>query len=425
MSFRSVPPPVTDFSRLSLPPQSIIELNDRVTLHTVHSGKSKATQISLLWNYGNANIPHSYVPFVLPQIMRQGTETMSSEMIDDRIDFLGSFLSSDVGSAYSSFQCLCLNSFRAEMLDIIADIFMHPSFKPDTIEALRRKALAKYDVQNTHSKYVAQRRLIELVSGPEHPYYHNPTRQSIESFSRQQLVDAWHNAVSSSRIHLIVGGEITSGLIRLIEDFASRICPDESVNLVTPHIVPFNPATPGEFRVDMPASSQSSIGIAIPTIPRSHPDYIPLRIGVIALGGYFGSRLMTVVREKMGLTYGISASLHGSLEGSYINISSECDSGYVESVLRQVDIEIDRLASTPMPEDEFRRLRSYYMTIIASTLETFKSVADYYQSQITIGIPVDYYQRQQDVLESITPKELSDIIAKYIIPSQSIKVIAG
>ena len=51
--------------------------------------------------------------------------------------------------------------------------------------------------------------------------------------------------------------------------------------------------------------------MSIPTIDRSHEDYISLRLVVMALGGYFGSRLMTNIREDKGYTYGIQANLYG------------------------------------------------------------------------------------------------------------------
>lgn len=53
--------------------------------------------------------------------------------------------------------------------------------------------------------------------------------------------------------------------------------------------------------MDQPGAQQSSVKIAIPVIGREHPDYIDLRLAVIALGGYFGSRLMTNIRERKGL----------------------------------------------------------------------------------------------------------------------------
>ncbi|MDE6121522.1 MAG: insulinase family protein, partial [Muribaculaceae bacterium] len=67
--------------------------------------------------------------------------------------------------------------------------------------------------------------------------------------------------------------------------------------------------TPQHITVEASESLQSAVAIGIPAVRRDNPHYVPLRIAVMALGGYFGSRLMSNIREDKGLTYNISASL--------------------------------------------------------------------------------------------------------------------
>ena len=43
----------------------------------------------------------------------------------------------------------------------------------------------------------------------------------------------------------------------------------------------------------------------------SHDDFLPLKLGIMALGNGFSGRLMHKVRDEAGLTYGIYASLRG------------------------------------------------------------------------------------------------------------------
>lgn len=75
--------------------------------------------------------------------------------------------------------------------------------------------------------------------------------------------------------------------------------------------------------------------MGMPTVLRSDADYIPLRILVTALGGYFGSRLMTNIREDKGYTYGISASLLGYRNNSFISISCQCDTSHTWQVAKR------------------------------------------------------------------------------------------
>jgi predicted Zn-dependent peptidase len=165
--------------------------------------------------------------------------------------------------------------------------------------------------------------------------------------------------------------------------------------------------------------------MAAPTIPRSHKDYIPLRIAVMALGGYFGSRLMTSIREEKGLTYGISAALEGSHEAANITINAQCDPAYVDEVISQTFAEIERLANEPMPREELEALIQYLSSALAVTLDSPLSIADHYITQLTVGTPPDYFEQQFNVLGAITPATIAEMTSKYIKPELFATFVAG
>lgn len=417
-------PTISDFTTLTLPGQTVETLDNGIILHTIQSGGSPANRISILWNYGAAKCPHSYAYKLVPEMMKQGTQHMTGAEIVDSIDYLGAFLGHTAETHWSSFDAMSLSRFTPRLLEILRDIILNPTFPADKFEALKRKALAAYDIQHTRTAVVASEHLENLVAGPGHPYALKPSRARLEELSLDDVVHAWQEGVFKSDIHIFAAGHINESLYEHLKKFAMDIRPNQRDT--TPLVIaPYEPSQPGLRNVVMPDSVQSSIAMAIPAIPRQHPDYIPLRIAVTALGGYFGSRLMTVVRETMGMTYGISASLNGCYEGASIIVTADCDPSYVKAVVKQIGIEMHRLADSPLPDDEFRRLRSYYMTTLASVLETFRTVSDYYQGHLTVGTPPDYFEAQQQVLSTITPNLIQEISRKYFRPELAITVIAG
>ena len=72
----------------------------------------------------------------------------------------------------------------------------------------------------------------------------------------------------------------------------------------------------------------------------------------MALGGYFGSRLMANIREDKGYTYGISASLLGYKEGGIMSIATQCDNQYVSALIEEVKKEKQRYE-----QDRYKELR--------------------------------------------------------------------
>ena len=418
------PPPIKDFSRLHIPPKESVRLSNGVYLNFISSGQAQANRTTLMWNYGTNRGGNISACKIVPEVLKQGTKKLSGAQLVEKIDFLGAFVNHNVGANYTSIDTLSLNEFTPALLDVVSDMVLNPAFSEEKFEALKRKMLARFDLAHQRTAIMANEKLMTLLAGCNHPYYCVQSRKDIENMTLSDVIKAWADGVNSTEIHFFTTGNINNDLIEKVKETAYSIRP-RSIELLGSSIVPFQAEQPGRYFVEMSDASQSSVAIGIPTIGRIHPDFIPLRIAVVALGGYFGSRLMTSIREEKGLTYGISAFLAATFEGAHIEISADCDVTYVEDVLAGIDEEIRRLAEEPMHTDEFRRLRSYYMTTIVSILETFKSIGEYYESQLTVGITPDYFERQQEVLESLTPQKISEMVSRYLIDQPRYIVVAG
>lgn len=425
MNFRSTPPEVTDFVRLRLPGVLSEKLAEGLTLHSIYSSNCPANNISIIWNSGVASAPVA-APLVPPMLM-QGTHVLSAADIIDRLDFLGTFLSNNTFTAHTQMEAMCLSDFTPRVLDIVQDILLCSSFPSDRFEAIRRKELSRLDLLMARNSYVASTRLSALLAGQHHPYVCEPKRADLENLSLQDVIRSWEQGIFSSQIDIYAAGDISSRIRKGLLLFAKTIEANRRTPslLPPPVLTPFKPEKPGIRHICRPDSVQSAIAMGIPTIGRDHPDYIPLRFAITALGGYFGSRLMTVIREQKGLTYGINAYLMGSHEGASINIYAECDPANTDIVINEIRNEMWRMQKSLMPYDEFRRLRSYYATTLTSVLETFKSVSSYYQGILTVGYSADYFLRQQDYLHNFTPNDICRVAQSYFHPEAAIIVVAG
>ena len=172
-------------------------------------------------------------------------------------------------------------------------------------------------------------------------------------------------------------------------------------------------------------SLQSCVVMGLPAVKRDHEDYIPLRILVIALGGYFGSRLMSNIREEKGYTYGISASLIGRTDMSYISISSECDTKYTGLLIEEVKNEINRLIECKLDDAELDVVRANVLSDLVRTSDSPFSVAEYHITSICCDIPDDYFSRHIELIKNITPGKLQQMAEKYFIPEKLFISVAG
>lgn len=424
MTDRTKAPEIKNFVRLRMPECVVTSPTGGVNIHSIETGNAPANFVSVVWHKGRNTTLSQMAYSILPQLMMQGTEKLSGEQIFDRLDFLGAIVTNSFVGNYGSFDLLSLNSFTPEVLDLVSQIVKKPSFPENKFEALKRKLLLQFDVNQTKTGFRANEMLFHLIAGKENPDYRIVRREEIESLTLDDIRHAKENGINHSNIDIIVSGKLSGDLAADISRFAVQIKPERPIEPRT-DTIPFKPENPTARHIDMPDSQQSSVALGIPSIKRDHPDYIPLRIAVTALGGYFGSRLMTKIREESGLTYGISAVLAATREGSFIKIESDCDRRFVDKVIRQIKREMEIMTIEPMDHDELARLKSYYMTVIASNLESFKSIGEFYKAKITVGITDDYFDRQQTEIKNMTSEDIMLMAKKYFKTDSAIIVTAG
>lgn len=106
------------------------------------------------------------------------------------------------------------------------------------------------------------------------------------------------------------------------------------------------------------------------TITREHPDYLKLRVLMTVFGGYFGSRLMSNIREEKGYTYGISAGIMFYPDSGLLIVSTETDNEYVEPLIQEVYHEIDRLHQEVVPVEELSMVRNYMLGEMCRSYES-------------------------------------------------------
>lgn len=150
-----------------------------------------------------------------------------------------------------------------------------------------------------------------------------------------------------------------------------------------------------------------------------------LRCAVVALGGYFGSRLMSNIREDKGYTYGIQAGLLGSPEGTVMLVQTSADNAYAEAVVNEIRAEIERLYSGDFTDEEMARLRQYLMSTLAQHLDTAFSISACHVTERISFTGPDYFARQVDVISSMTPDALCNVARRHLPLDKEIVVIAG
>lgn len=421
---RTVAPRVREFSGLTMPELRQVTLDNGIRLSIADGCAHEVNRLTLMWDGGTAEVPVQSVAPLTMQLMREGSASHSGEELAGVFDFNGSWIKGIAQTHTSALVIHSINSRMDAVLPLFAEMVAEPEFPEQALSAQREALAGNVEIARTRVDNISQRAIRAMIFGQDHPLSKDDTPDEIRRISRDEI-SAFHESVIGNVLpDMFLAGRITPA----IEDAVNRSFGQLEyrrepmrLNIVAP-----DPVAGSAIRlIDHHGAKQSSVKIAIPVIGRDHPDYIDLRLAVIALGGYFGSRLMTNIREDKGLTYGINAGLYGYREGGVILIGAQTDNRTAGAVVSETVAELNRLKSGDMDADEMLRLKKFVMSQLASQLDTQFSMMDYYETLRINAIPDGYFARQWDAVNRITPERIAEVASRYI-PVDHVQVaVAG
>lgn len=421
---RTKEPPVKEFETLTLPAPELTILPNGIHLYTLEAGDQPLNRITLSYGSGSieAEIPDALQLAV--QLIREGTKAHSGREISEILDYHGAWLKADALTHDTVVSLWSMNKSTKRLLPLLKEIVTEPVFPEAEFTTLKQKHKARYLLSQKNVTFVAAQNNKKQLFGPGHPINHILDESQIEAITRSDVQSAFNKAFALPPRVFVSGGEIKALLPDIIEFFSNfEIAIPSSSSQI---ILPMTPVkAPDTVMADVDAEHQSAISISLPTIGRHHPDYVPLRLVVMALGGYFGSRLMANIREDKGYTYGIQASLLGYREGGAVTILTNTAPHYVDAVIAETKNEINKLRDTLMDDAELSNVKSNAMTSLAATLDTSFSIMDQHITYMHNDAPEGYFAKQVDAIKALSPEQIADLAQKYLDPDKLLISIAG
>lgn len=423
MPDRSLAPEVRSLSGLSLPPENTTVLPNGATLHTYAGGDQPTATLKVLFDGGSDECGNPALEAVYAQILPEGSQKRTPLEISRELDFNGARYSPTICEHHTGFRLGMLCRRVPRVMELMQEIYGEPRFGASELKSVSTEALARLNYLSVQPAYLADRRASAMVFGPDHPSAAINSPEHIRAIT-PDVLRSWHTKLCRAEgCHAYLSGTLDDATVEAVRGFLS-IFPGATAPMSTDP-VHFRPQDPGVERISCPRSRQSAVVAGMPQINRSHPDYHRLRLAVMALGGYFGSRLMKTIREEQGLTYGITASLCANADGAYVNINAQCSHSNVEAVIGGIKTQMELLRTRPPEGAELERLRMHALTEALQTLDNPASILAQYAMRRTIGLPDDYFSLQQQAIATLTPDVIAATSARYLRPENLRIAIAG
>jgi zinc protease len=168
---------------------------------------------------------------------------------------------------------------------------------------------------------------------------------------------------------------------------------------------------------------QGAIRLARPFPDRKNPDFQKFLVLNTLFGGFFGSRLMSNIREDKGYTYGIYSYLQNHLEEAAWVISTEAGRTVCEDAIKEIYHEMQVLKEEKVDEEELQLVKNYMIGSTLGDLDGPFHIIARWKNIILNGFDEGYFYRGINTIKTITPEELMQLANKYFVAEEMYELV--
>jgi zinc protease len=316
-----------------------------------------------------------------------------------------------------------LTENRDEAIDLLRSALIAPRFDRDAVERVKGPILAGLASDAQDPESLATRRFSEMAYAG-HPYASDGdgTPDSVAALTREDVLDAHKATMTRDRMYVAAVGDISAAELGPLLD---RLLGDlPALGRQMPSVAGWH-LDGGVTVVDYP-SPQSVILFGQEGIRQDDPDFFAAVIlNEVLGGGRFSARLMTELREKRGLTYGVSTFLAPmDYAQAYMGQMATANATVAESItlIRQ---EWQRLVTEGITAKELAATKTYMTGSYPLRFDGNAEIADILVGMQMDGFPIDYPATRNAKVEAVTLDDVKRVAARLLVPEQLHFVVVG
>jgi Predicted Zn-dependent peptidases len=405
---------------LTLPGTAERTFGNGLTVIAIRRPSVPLVELRLRIPFAKADLPGTSL---LTQTLFSGTTTLSTVDIAATLQSVGGALGSGADPDRLLVSGNALVDGLPRLLSVLADVLNNATYPADEVGTERDRLVDRIQVAQSQPAHLARVALLKRVY-VDHPYaVQTPGAEEVKEVTPEQLL-----ALHADRVHpngsiLVLVGDIDPE--RAIDE-AERALGSWAGNGHEITLPPAPELVPGPLTlVDRPGSVQSSLRLALPGVPRTHPDHAALQLANLIFGGYFSSRWVENIREDKGYTYGPHSLIEHSVAGTVLVVSAEVATEVTGPALLETWYELGRIATLPPRQGELDQARQYALGTLQLGMSTQSGLAGLTSTYAGYGLRLDYLANHAALLERTTIDEVVAAAAKYLAPTKGVTVVLG
>jgi predicted Zn-dependent peptidase len=408
----------------TLPSKREFTLPNGMAVTLVPFGKIPKSTVSLAVRVGNVNEgPNEvWLADVVGDLMNEGTQSLTAAQVAERTAGMGGSIGVGVGSDQTTIGGSVLSESTAEFVRLVADVVQRPRLPESELPRIKANRVRQVAIAKSQPQPLAQEKFYQILYG-DHPLGRlYPSEEMLQGYTIQQVRDFHAKNFGAARAHLYVAGVYDAATVeKAIRDafsgWAKGPAPDPNV--------PHPRAGRRVELIDRPGAVQSTIIMGLPVPDPSKPDYTPLQVTNSLLGGSFGSRVTSNIREQKGYTYSPFSFIATHYGDAFWAQMADVTTNVTGASLKEIFYEIDRLRKEPPPQEELRGIQNNMAGIFTLQNASRGGVINQLQFVDLHGLPDTYLTEYVKRVMDVSPQDVQRIMRTYLRPENMAIVVVG
>jgi zinc protease len=345
-------------------------------------------------------------------LLEEGAADRDAQAFQTELERLAARFSFRATDDTISISAQFLSENKAEALALLEQALIAPRFDQAAIDRVRAQVLSGIASDAVNPRSIAGAAFDAAAFG-DHPYGTSldGTADSVTALTRDDMIDAHRNALTRDRLYVSVVGDVTADQVGPMLDALLGDLPAEGPP--PPADVAFG-LDSGVTVIDFD-NPQSFALFGHAGMKRDDPDFFAAFIVNHVLGaGGFESRLMTEVREKRGLTYGISSNLAPMFHAEMVIGSVSSSNDTIAEAIAVTRAEWARMASEGLTEAELAAAKTYLTGEYPLRFDGNAAIASIMVGMQMIDLPPDYVINRNDFVEAVTLDDANRVAAELL-----------
>lgn len=399
-------------------------LRGGIPVYTFPSSADNVVMVELFFRHaGSAYQSKPLVASLTNTLLTEGTHEQTATQIAEQLDYCGAILNKNSTRDHAHISLFALDKHVQSLLPLLKSLVTDVAFEEKQTNWHLEKGKQQLLTSLQKTDFVARRCFLAEVFGRQHPYGVYSEIEDFDKVHSSDLKTFFQKHYRQEECCIFLAGNYNEAVLQELDKLFS-----------SPHIlkeeVETMPSVVTEFRSTrrfavVENAVQASLCIGRCLVPQKQEDVYGLIVLNCLFGGYFGSRLMTNLREKKGYTYGIYSALRGMEQQRYFMVSSNVKAEFAQEAMQEIMEEMQKMIDKPVEKEELTLAKNYLVGNYLRSIDGVFERANLKRNQLAKQYAEDFFEQTIYTIKSISPEQLQQLARTYLQPDEMVQICAG